>query len=220
MKTDSELRHDVEQALEWEPAIDERYIGVSVVDDVVTLTGHVSTFSERWKAERTVERVAGVRGVANKLEVRLKGERTDTEIAKDAVHALKADITVPADHITVKVDRGWVTLTGDVRWDFERRAAERAIRNLAGIVGITNLITIKPRIEPENVKQRIEETFKREAALDAQNITVTVSGGEVTLRGTVRSWLERYEAERAAGAAPGVTAVHNHITVETPAFAA
>jgi osmotically-inducible protein OsmY len=220
MKSDNELRRDVERELEWEPAVDERRIGVSVIDGVVTLTGHVPTYSQRYKAERAVERVEGVRGVANELEVRLAGEVSDTDIAKAAVDALKWDITVPSDRVKVKVDKGWVTLTGAVSWDFQRRAAERAVRNLSGVKGLSNLITVKPTVKTQNVKSMIEETFKREAVLDARSVEVEVSGTEVTLRGTVRSWLERHEAEKAAWAAPGVTAVHNLITVETPAYAA
>src|SRR4051794_34754569 len=119
MKTDSELRHDVEKELEWDPAIDERRIGVAVLDGVVTLTGEVTTFSEKWRAERTVERVAGVRGVANELEVRLLEERTDTDIAKSAADALRWHVAVPADKVKVKVEKGWVILTGDVTWDFQ-----------------------------------------------------------------------------------------------------
>ena len=220
MKRDNELRRDVERELEWEPALDERRIGVSVIDGVVTLTGDVPTYSQRWKAERTVERVEGVRGVANELEVQLAGEVSDTDLAKAAVDALALDINVPADQIKVKVDKGWVTLTGTVSADFQRRAAERAVRNLSGVKGLSNLITVKPTVKPQNVKTMIEETFKREAVLDARKIDVEVSGKEVTLRGTVRSWLERHEAEKAAWAAPGVTAVHNEITVESPAYAA
>jgi osmotically-inducible protein OsmY len=220
MKSDSELRRDVERELEWEPGVDERRIGVSVIDGVVTLTGQVSSYAERWKAERTVERVTGVRGIANDLEVIPTGEHSDTDVARAAVDALKSDITVPSDGIKVKVDKGWVTLTGEATWDFERRAAERAVRNLTGVRGLTNLITVKPEVKPQNVKQMIEETFKREAVLDANNIQVEVNGSEVALRGTVRSWIERHEAEKAAWAAPGVTAVHNYITVEEPAYAA
>jgi len=220
MKSDSELRRDVERELEWEPEVDERRIGVSVIDGVVTLTGQVSSYAERWKAERTVERVTGVRGIANDLEVIPTGEHSDTDVARAAVDALKWDITVPSDRIKVKMDKGWVTLTGEATWDFERRAAERAVRNLTGVRGLTNLITVKPGVKPQNVKQMIEETFKREAELDANNIQVEVNGSEVALRGTVRSWIERHEAEKAAWAAPGVTAVHNYITVEEPAYAA
>ena len=126
---------------------------------------------------------------------------------------------MPADRVKVKVDKGWVTLTGDVYGDFQRRAAERAVRNLPGVRGVSNLIAIKTRAEPHDVKQKIEETLQRAAALDAKNIDVIVTGGEVTLRGTVRSFLERYEAEKAAWAAPGVTMVHNEITVDVPAYA-
>jgi osmotically-inducible protein OsmY len=220
MKSDSELRRDVERELEWEPGVDARRIGVSVIDGVVTLTGQVSSYAERWKAERTVERVTGVRGIANDLEVITTGEQSDTDIARAAVDALKWDITVPSDRIKVKVDKGWVTLTGEANWDFQRRAAERAVRNLTGVTGLTNLITVKPEVKPQNVKQMIEKTFKREAVLDANNIQVEVNGSEVALRGTVRSWIERHEAEKAAWAAPGVTAVHDYITVEEPAYAA
>ena len=219
MKSDSALRRDVERELEWEPSIDERRIGVSAIDGVVTLTGEVSTYAEKWKAERTVERVAGVRGVVNELKVQLAGEYSDTDIAKAAVAALRSDVTVPADRVKVKVDKGWVTLTGDVYGDFQRRAAERAVRNLPGVRGVSNLIAIEARAEPHDVKQKIEETLQRAAALDAKNIDVIVTGGEVTLRGTVRSFLERYEAEKAAWAAPGVTMVHNEITVDVPAYA-
>jgi osmotically-inducible protein OsmY len=213
MKTDSDLRRDVERELEWEPSVDERRIGASVIDGIVTLTGEVSSYSEKWRAERAVERVAGVRGIANEIDVKSTLDRSDTDIAKMAVDALDANVLVPADHVQVKVEGGWLTLTGEVAWDYQRRAAERAVRDLPGITGITNLITIKPRVEPVDVKRRVEETFKREAILDAQSITVQVTGDEVTLRGSVRSWVERHEAEKAAWSAPGVKAVHNHITV-------
>jgi osmotically-inducible protein OsmY len=220
MTSDSERRRGGERQLEWRPAVDERRIGVSVLDGVVTLTGDVPTYAQQWKAERTVERVEGVRGVVNELKVHLATDVSDTDVARAVVAALTGDITVPSDRVKVKVNKGWVTLRGEVNWDFERRAAERAVRNVRGVRGVSNLINIKSPVEPQNVKSMIEETFKREAALDARSIVVEVSGTEVTLRGTVRSWLERHEAEKAAWAAPGVTAVHNHITVETPAYAA
>jgi osmotically-inducible protein OsmY len=217
MKTDSELRREVERELEWEPSVDERRIGVSVMDGIVTLTGEVSSFGEKWRAERAVERVAGVRGIANDLEVKLLSERSDVDIAKAAADALKWNVMVPSDKITVKVSKGWLTLEGEVRWDYQRRAAERAVRDLPGVRGVSNLIRIKPRVEPDHVKERIEETFKRVATLDANRISVQVEGSEVTLRGTVHSWIERHEAEKAAWAAPGVTAVHNYITVSAAA---
>jgi osmotically-inducible protein OsmY len=219
MKDDNELRRDVEQELEWEPSVDERRIGVAVLDGIVTLTGEVSSYAERWNAERAVERVAGVRGIANEIEVKTTTERSDTDIAKAAADALKWNVMVPADKVTVKVRDGWITLTGEVNWDFQRRAAERAMRNLPGVRGISNLIGVKPRVEPSEIKRKLEETFKREAALDANRISVQVSSGEVTLRGSVRTWVERREAEKAAWAAPGVTAVRNLITVD-PALAA
>jgi osmotically-inducible protein OsmY len=216
MNSDSELRRDVERELEWEPSVDARRIGVSVVDGVVTLSGEVSTYAEKWTAERAVERVLGVRGVVNELTVELVGEYRDTDIARAAVEALKADVVIPSDRVKVKVEKGWVTLTGDVYGDFQRRSAERAVRNVPGVRGVANLITISTGAEPTTVRQKIEESFTRAAAIDARNIDVEVSGGEVTLRGTVRSFLERYEAEKAASAAPGVTAVHNQLTIEMP----
>jgi osmotically-inducible protein OsmY len=135
MRTDDELRRDVEWALQWEPSVDERRIGVSVIDGIVTLSGDVESYGERWKAERTVERVPGVRGIANELEVRTTHERTDTDIARAALDALKWSALVPADQLKVKVENGWLTLTGAVRWEYQRRAAERAVRNLAGVKG-------------------------------------------------------------------------------------
>ncbi|MCU1468087.1 MAG: Transport-associated protein [Actinomycetia bacterium] len=217
MTTDNELRRNVERELEWEPSVDERRIGVSVVDGIVTLTGEVSSFGEKWRAERAVERVSGVKGIANELEVKVASERSDTDIAKAAVDALKWNVMVPSDKVTVKVSKGWLTLDGEVRWDYQRRAADRAVRDLPGVRGVSNLIQIKPRVEPDHVKEKIEETFKRVATLDANRITVQVEGSEVTLRGTVRSWVERHEAEKAAWAAPGVTAVHNYITIAAAA---
>jgi osmotically-inducible protein OsmY len=217
MKSDNELRREVERELEWEPSVDERRIGVAVVDGIVTLTGEASSYSEKWRAERAVERVEGVRGIVNDLVVKPANERSDVDIAKAAVDALKWNVMVPADDIKVKVEKGWVTLTGDVRWDYQRRAAERAIRDLPGVKGIVNLIVVKPKVEPKDIKNKIEETFKRDAILDANHITVEVNGSEVTLRGTVRSWVERHEAEKAAWSAPGITAVHNYITVSAAA---
>ena len=220
MKDDNELRRDIERELEWEPSIDERPIGVSVVDGVVTLTGEVDSYAEKWKAERTAERVSGVKAIANKLEVRLSGQRSDTDLAEAAVHALKWNVMVPSDQVKVEVENGWVKLVGTVNYDYQRRAAERAVRNLPGVRGISNLIVVRPKVEPDHLKQKIEETFKREALMDAQRIDVDVSGSEVTLRGTVRTWLERHEAEKAAWSAPGVTAVHNYITVDPALLAA
>ena len=211
MKTDVELRRDIEQELEWEPGLYQRRIGVSVVDGVVTLTGEVSFYAEKWNAERAVERVVGVKAIANDIEVRASNQHSDTAIAGAAANTLRSDVRVPDDRIKVTVEKGWLTLKGAVDWDYQRRAAEAAVRNLAGVRGISNLITVRPDLQPTDVKKRIEETFKRAAAYDAMQVTVEVSGGEVTLRGKVRSWAERKDAEKAAWAAPGVTAVHNYI---------
>jgi osmotically-inducible protein OsmY len=163
MKDDSELRRDVEEELEAEPSVDARQIGVAVKDGIVTLTGTVRSFAEKWNAERAVERVEGVRGIANDIEVRPLGERTDADIARAAIDALRWNALVPDDAIKVEVSNGWVTLRGEVTYDFERRAAERAVRYLNGVRGVTNLIQIKPRIEPKDVKEQIERRFEREA---------------------------------------------------------
>jgi osmotically-inducible protein OsmY len=214
MRTDSELRRDVERELEWEPRVDGRRIGVAVLDGIVTLTGEVDTYAERWFAERAVERIQGVRGIVNDLVVKSPVERSDLDIAREAVEALRANVMVPDERIKVRVAKGRVTLEGQVDWDYQRRAAERVVRNLLGVRGVSNLIEIRPRVEPREVKRRIEETFERAAIIDADNITVEVAGSEVTLRGRVRTWLERHAAEKAAWAAPGVTAVHNEILVD------
>lgn len=214
MKSDNELRHDVERELEWEPSVDERRIGVSVIEGIVTLTGEVGSYAEKWRAERAVERVEDVRGVANELTVKPITERTDTDIARAAADALKWNVLVPSDKVKVEVSNGWLTLRGELNWDYQRRAAEKAVRDLPGVRGISNLIVVSPRVEPTDIKRKLEETFQREALVDAQHITVQVEGGEVTLRGSVRSWVERHEAEKAAWAAPGVRSVRNLITVD------
>jgi osmotically-inducible protein OsmY len=217
VKSDQELRKDVVEELEWEPSVDARKIGVAVEDGIVTLTGEVPSFAEKWNAERAAERVEGVRGIVNKIDVKIVGEYTDEDIAREAADALRWNLMVPQGKVLPKVENGYITLTGEVNYDFQRRVAERAVRYIPGVKGVINLIQVKPKVEPSNVKGEIEKAFKRMADLDAENVSVEVNGSEIILRGTVRSWAERQEAERAAWAAPGVTSVKNYITVRAAA---
>ena len=215
MTTDSDIKRDVEAELRWDPDIDASDIGVAVKDGVVTLSGFVRSYSQKYEAEREAMKVKGVRGVANDIEVKLPSlnQRADPEIARDAVAAIKRELPYSGEHIQVVARNGWLTLEGEVEWKFQSDRAEKAVRRTKGLKGITNLIRLKPRATPSEVKQRIEEALNRSAALDAQKITVETVGGEVTLRGTVHSWTERREAERAAWRAPGVVRVDNKITV-------
>ena len=215
MKTDSELRRDVERELEWDPSIDARNIGVAAKNGVVTLTGYVSSYSDKWRAERIAKRVAGVSAIANEIEVKLSTERTDPDIAEAARAALKADSRLPADRIKVIVERGWVTLEGTVDYYYQKSAAESDVRYLTGVKGVTNALVVTPKVSPTDIRMKIEEALKRSAQLDANRISVETEGSKVILSGTVRSWAEREEAEMAAWAAPGVTQVENKIKVGT-----
>jgi osmotically-inducible protein OsmY len=221
MKDDVTLRRDVLAELEYDPSIDARKIGVAVEDGIVTLTGEVSTFAEKWNAERAVERVEGVRAIVNKIEVKIVGDYSDADIAREAADALRWNLMVPPGKVIPKVENGYITLTGEFNYDFQRRAAEKAVRYIPGVKGVINLITIKPKVEAEeikkSIKQQIDEALKRMATVDAENIQVEVQGSEIILRGTVRSWAERHEAEKAAWSAPGVTSVKNYITVRAAA---
>lgn len=215
MKTDHELQQDVLAELRWEPRVSEKDIAIAVRDGVVTLGGSVDSYAQRLAAEHAVEHIAGVKAIANDISVRLPGDRqrTDAEIAHAAVNALNWDIEVPEEKIQVKVDAGHITLEGTVEWYFQRAAAERAVRNLAGVKSVLNHIAIKPHVAKADVTRKIKEALHRSADLEANRISIEAADGLVTLRGQVRSRAERAELERAAWSAPGVTSVNDLTTV-------
>jgi osmotically-inducible protein OsmY len=216
MKNAEDLRQDVIDELTWDRSLDTPGIGVAVHDDAVTLTGHVRSYAERRAAEKAAKRVRGVIAVANELEVRLPSSlvRDDTDIATAAASALKWSALVPST-VSATVESGWVMLDGEVDWAYQRRSAEIAVRDLAGVRGVANQIRVKPRAVPKDVIDRIKSAFHRSAQIDADHISVAVSGGSVTLSGNVRSWSERAEAEHAARAAAGVTEVENKLHVSS-----
>jgi osmotically-inducible protein OsmY len=215
MRLDSDIKRDVEDELRFDPDIDATDIAVAVNNGVVTLTGFVRSYSQKSQAERDAKRVAGVVGVANDIEVRLPviDERPDPEIARDATNALKAELPYSSENVKVIVKNGWLTLEGNVEWNYSRERAESAVKRVRGVKGITNSIVVKPKVAAYEIRRKIEDAFRRSAEIDASRITVEANGSEVVLRGTVRSWAERQEAERTAWAAPGVTKVDNRITV-------
>ena len=211
----SELKRFVQEELKWEPTVDETSIGVEVSEEgVVTLTGHARTYSEKLNAEKAVKKVRGVMAVANDIEVRLTGKLDDTILAENAAHVLALNSNVPDQKIKVLVQDGWVTLEGEVGWEYQRREAMKAIRQLAGVRGITTRITLIPPFKPSAIKESIRAAFERNALVDANRVYVTAEGSKVVLTGGVHSWQERTEAERQAWAAPGVTAVENKLLVE------
>jgi osmotically-inducible protein OsmY len=204
--------------LKWDMRVQPNEVGVSVKDGIVTLTGWVDSYLKRWAAEEAALRVHNVKAVANDIEVRLPGsaERTDPDLAAAVVNALKWDTAIPAGKIEVTVSKGWVTLIGEVDYAFQKIDAERAIRHLSGIRGITNLIAVRPSVLPSDLKQKIEQALVRNAETDARNIRVEVEGSKVILRGTVRSYAEWKAAGETARSAPGVTDVENHILISYP----
>jgi osmotically-inducible protein OsmY len=212
-RTDQEIQTDVLAELRWDLGTPAKDIGVAVKDGVVTLTGTVDTYLNKWRAEQAAHHVTGVAAVANDMTVRTIGERTDSDIAAAAVHALKWNTSIPADKIHVTVDKGWVTIKGDVEWQYQKQEVERVIRPLWGVKGVSNFITVKPLASPADLKRKIEDALVRSAQVDAKSITVEVLGSKAVLKGRVRSWAEREEAERTAWLAPGIAAVDNQISL-------
>jgi osmotically-inducible protein OsmY len=216
MKTDADLKNDVLTELSWDPLVPEAKIGVAVSEGVVTLTGHLETYSEKIATKRAVERVSGVKAIALEMEVVPQGihKRSDTEIAMAIEHALGWNSSVPKDRVKVSVEKGWVTLSGELDWNFQRRAVERMLRPLKGVVGITDNITLKALPVPVNLATRIQDALVRQASREARRIDISMDGSVVTLRGRVHSWAEKNAAEGATWSAPGVSRVNNELTVE------
>jgi osmotically-inducible protein OsmY len=214
-ETDMRVRDSVLRQLEWDPEVDASAVGAAAKDRVVTLTGYIDTYAGKLAAERAAKRVRGVRAVANDIEVRLKLERTDPDIAKDAVRALELRSTVP-DNVQVVVHSGYITLTGKGNWMFQKVSAEKAVRHIKGVRGVKNHIDVVPIAAERDVRHRIVEALHRNADVDARHVTVSVSGDVATLSGSVGTWFQRESAERAAAGAPGITLVDNRIAVEPP----
>jgi osmotically-inducible protein OsmY len=215
IKTDTQLHTEVLDELKWQPTINGAEIAVAVKEGVVTLTGKVDSYAQKYAAERAAMRVSGVRAIAEDLRVRIPGDkrRDDAEIAHAALATLKWDVEVPDDTVLVKVENGYVTLEGNCDWHYQRAAAERAVRNLTGVRGVINFIKIAPQVSAFEVKSKIEQALKRSAELDARGITVEAANAKVTLKGHVRSWRERQDAELAAWSAPGVKEVEDKLLV-------
>ena len=216
MKTDVQVQRDVIDELHWDPRIGSAEIGVAAKNSVVTLSGQVDSFAKKYAASRAAERVAGVRAIADELTVALPStfKRSDTDLAHVIVNTLKWDVEVPDERIKARVDNGWVWIEGEVDWQFQSAAAERAVRHLTGVRGVTSLLQVKQRASAPDVKERIESALKRHAEVDSKEIRVDASEGRVTLRGKVHSWAERADVERAAWSAPGVTKVDDELLVQ------
>jgi osmotically-inducible protein OsmY len=215
MKTDAQLKKDVLAELEWEPGVNATNVGVAVKEGVVTLTGHLDTYAEKHAIERVLQRVNGVQAIALELDVKLAPDhhRSDAEIAQAAQSALRWHALVPELKVRLTVEKGWITLSGEVEWDFQRDGAYSAVRSLTGVVGVSNAITIKPKASPSNVATRIRDALQRQAEREAKGIEITVAGSTVTLIGTVHSWAERAAVQGAAWSAPGVSSVVNHLRI-------
>lgn len=216
MRSDAQLRSDIVAELNWDPAITATDVGVIVKDGVVTLTGHPSSHAEKYAIERAAQRVKGVKALAIEMPVKLASDytRTDADIAMAVERAIEWNVLVPEDKIHPMVENGWVTLNGEVEWDYQRRAAENAVRDLLGVTGVTNRVVVKPKFTAADVEKKIQEALERQAGREAERIKVEVNGAHVTLSGKVHSWAERKAAQGAAWSAPGVANVINNLLVE------
>jgi len=216
MKTDTQLRNDIQAELTWAPEVKTSDVGVIVKDGVVTLTGHLASHAEKYAVERAVQRVHGVKALAVELTVKLPfdNQRTDADIAMAVECALDWNALVPDDKIQPLVENGWITLAGEVEWGYQRSAAESAVRDLMGVTGVSNLVKVKPKVSPADVEKKIHDALSRQADREARKLAITVNGSQVTLRGTVHSWTERDAVQGAAWATPGVTVVVNDLLVD------
>lgn len=215
MKTDAQLQQDVIAELNWEPSVNAAQIGVEVNDGVVTLAGHVDSYAEKWDAEHAAQRVAGVKALAIEVDVMLRGvnERNDVDIARSAENVLQWTTALQKDSVRVMVEHGCITLSGTVDWDYQRQAAAAAVRYLMGVTGVSNQIAVQPKIIMNTIKTDIEAALKRRAHDDAEQLSVTIDGSSVTLKGTVHSWSERNLAVHSAWGTPGVRNVVDKMTV-------
>jgi osmotically-inducible protein OsmY len=214
--TDMQLRQDIIDELDFEPRVNAAHIGVAVDNGVVTLTGHVAHYAEKLSAEQAARRVKGVRAIAQEIEVRYPSDKktADDEIAARALNILRWSAVVPTEQVQVKVQNGWVTLTGEVEWHFQRSSAESELRKLSGVAGVINDVAIKSRVQTQDIKRKIEDALKRNAEIEAQRIQVSVlDGGRVSLKGNVHDWQERYSVKNAAWSAPGVTSVEDNLAI-------
>ena len=215
MKTDNALQLDVIAELKWEPSVNASNVGVEVKDGIVTLAGHVDTYAEKWDAERAAQRVSGVKAIAVEMDVKLSGsnKRTDADIARSAINVLEWTTSVPKDTVKIKVEKGWLTLSGEVEWEYQRQSAADGVRYLMGATGISDQIVIKPKISTDAVRSDIEAAMKRRAQKDSRQISVSIDGHEVKLGGSVHSWAEKNLANHSAWGTPGVRNVVDNMTV-------
>jgi osmotically-inducible protein OsmY len=221
MKSDYQIQEDVMEELKWQPYLSTSQIGVAVSNGVVTLSGQVDSYSKKLAAENVAKKVSGVKAIAEdiQIDISLPDRKTDADVAGAVVNALKWHSAVREEKIKIKVEDGIVRLEGEVEWEYQRTSAKSAIENLAGVRGVINLITVKPRITPSEIQQKISSAFHRSATIDSGKVSVEVIGSKVILSGTVRSFAEKEDAQSAAWNAPGVTSVESKLEIETPVYA-